>query len=693
QPELNDRVHLGDCKGTGALSPTRGFLMSSTVKSKAPSTGESPVSLPDSALMFPLTFQQRRLWFLDQLEPGSSTYNITFSLRMRGLLNREALEASINEIVRRHEVFRTSFPTHNGGPVQLVHPDSRVELPLLDLGHVPNEEREQEAQRIVRVEAKRPIDLLRGPLLNGSLLRLAEQDHILVLCTHHIVFDGWSRTVLVRELAALYENFSSGKGSPLTDRRLQYADFAVWQSQQLQGETLNRQLSYWKQQLSGAPASLDLLTDRPRPAMQTYNGANVILPISKELTQALHKLSRDESVTLFMTLLAAFQVLLFRYSGQEDIVVGIPIANRTRPELEQLIGFFANTLALRTNLSGNPTFRELLTKVKEVALGAYANQDMPFEKLVEELRPERSLSHNPIFQVLFSLQNAAGRTFQLKGLELSQLDSHSGMAKFDLSLFLQEGPDGLVGRAEFNTDLFDSSTIARMLGHFCVLLEAVAANPEVRLRQLPLLTQAERDQLVTEWNRTERVFPADQCLHQLFETQTQSRPDRVAVTLGNRQLTYRELNERSNQVAHFLIQQGVEPGSLVGIYIERSLEMMIGLLSIQKSNAAYVPLDPTYPKERLRLTLEDSKIRVLLTEQALLEGMPQHSAEVFCLDDWSHFAEQNKFNPDPRCRPEDLIYVIFTSGSTGRPKGVQVPHRAVVNLLSFMQQELEIGEQ
>ena len=666
--------------------------MSSTLSGKGPSTGEPSSTLPDTALIFPLTFQQRRLWFLDQLEPGSSTYNITFSLRMRGQLNREALEASINEIVRRHEVFRTSFPTQNGGPVQLIHPELRVELPLLDLSHYSGQEREQEAQRIVRTEAKRPLDLLRGPLLSGSVLQLGDQDHVLVLSTHHIVFDGWSRTVLVRELAALYENFSIGKASPLADLRLQYADFAVWQSQELQGETLNRQLSYWKHQLTGAPGSLDLPTDHPRPAMQTYNGANLILPLSKKLTQALHKLSRDESVTLFMTLLATFQVLLFRYSGQEDIVVGIPIANRTRPELEELIGFFANTLALRADLSGNPTFRELLSKVKEVALGAYANQDMPFEKLVEELRPERSLSHNPIFQVLFSLQNAAGRTFQLKGLELSQLDSHSGMAKFDLSLFMQEGPEGLVGRAEFNTDLFDSLTIARMLGHFRVLLEAIVENPGIRLRQLPLLTTAERYQLVTEWNRTERAFPADRCLHQLFEAQAESRPDRVAVTFGKQQLTYRELNERANQVAHLLIQQGVGPGSLVGIYVERSPEMMIGLLGIQKSGAAYVPLDPAYPKERLRLTVEDSKIRVLLSEQALLAGMPQHSATVFCLDDWSNFEDESKSNPGVRSRPEDLVYVIFTSGSTGRPKGVQVPHRAVVNLLTFMQQELGIGD-
>ncbi|HEX2599604.1 MAG TPA: condensation domain-containing protein, partial [Terriglobales bacterium] len=506
--------------------------MSSTTSDRGQGTGDSPFTPPDAALMFPVSFQQRRLWFLDQLDPGSSTYNITWSLRMRGVLNPEALQASINEIVRRHEILRTTFPTHDGEPVQLIHPKITVDLPLVDLGNILEARREAEAQRIVSAEAKRPMNLARGPLVRASLLRLAEQDHVLVLSTHHIVFDGWSRMILIRELAALYDAFASGRELALPPLRLQYADFAVWQREQLLGETLNRQLSYWKQQLTGAPANLDLPTDRPRPAVQSYQGANTSVTLPRELTEALHRLSKEESVTLFMTLLAGFQALLCRYCAQDDVVVGIPMANRTQPELEELIGFFANTLALRTDLTGNPTFRELLARVKEVALGAYANQDMPFEKLVEELRPERSVSHNPIFQVLFSLQNAPRRAFELKGLALTPLDSHSGMAKFDLSLFMHETPEGLVARAEFNTDLFNASTINRMLGHFRVILEAATEDPELRLAQLPLLTESERDQLLFQWNSTHRNFPADKCLHQLFESQAESKPDQVAVTFA-----------------------------------------------------------------------------------------------------------------------------------------------------------------
>ena len=644
----------------------------------------------EQVYVFPVTFAQQRLWFLDQLQPNSASYNVAWSIQIKGQLQAHALESSLSEIVRRHEILRTVFAEENGEPVQIVCAARSVAMPVVDLRSHANAA--GEAQRLAVEESQHPLDLKNGPLVRSRLLQLAEDEHVLLLTLHHIIFDGWSRRIFVQELASLYEAFRDGKPSPLPELPLQYADYAVWQRRHFQGKNLDKQLAYWKTQLSEAPANLDLPTDRPRPAVQSFRGAVKALSFPLELTERLNHLSRQQNVTPFMVLLAAFQALLSRCSGQEDILVGTPIANRNRAEIEGLIGFFANTLVLRTKIPAELPFGDLLARVKDAALGAYAHQDIPFEKLVEELRPERSLSHNPLFQVLFSLQNAPRQAFELAGLQLKPLEVAGSTAKFDLSLFLVETPSGLRGRMEYNTDLYDEATIARMLEHYQVLLEAAVANPALPVSELPLLTQGERQQLLGDWNATDFDYPRELCLHELFEQQVERAPDAIACVHEDQSLTYAELNQRANQLAHFLKQRGVGPGQRIGLFVERSLMMMVGLLGIQKSGAAYVPLDPSYPAERLRLTLDDAQVPVLLTQQSLSSSMPEHQAEVVCLDsDWTKIAAHNTANPRSGATPEDLVYVIFTSGSTGRPKGVQVPHRAVVNLMTFMASELRMG--
>jgi len=653
--------------------------------------GPVPESAAEHAYVFPVTFAQQRLLFLNQLDPASTTYCVPWSIRIKGSLDAGALEPSLNEIVRRHEILRTTFDIIDGRPMQIVSPSLHVPLVIRDISATPNPE--QEAQSAAKQEALTPVDLKNGPVLRTTLLRLQPDDHVLLLTLHHIVFDGWSRRILIGELAALYEAFCDHRPSPLPELPLQYADFAVWQRNHMQGERLEKLLDYWKQQLAGAPTTLDLPTDRPRPPVQSYRGAVRSFVLPTALAGEVRRSSRQFGVTPYMTLLAAFQLLLSRYSGQDDILVGSVIANRNRAEIEGLIGYFANALPLRTRFDGDPSFRELLERVKDTALEAYAHQEMPFERLVEDLRPERSLSHNPLFQVLFSLQNAPQRAFELKGLQLQPLGGVGGTtAKFDLSVFMLDGVDGLSGRIEYNTDLFDASTIDRLQNHYVGLLQAALARPETRISQLPILSSEERHRSLVEWNASDADYPRHLCLHQLFEQQVERTPDAVACVLGHQQLTYRELNQQANQLAHLLRRRGVGPGQRVGIFVERSLMMMVGLLGIQKSGAAYVPLDPAYPAERLRLTLEDAQVPLLLTQQSLLASLPEHAAEVICLDaDWPQMAQESPANPATSVRPEDLVYVIFTSGSTGRPKGVQVPHRAVVNLLTCMGRQLQMG--
>jgi amino acid adenylation domain-containing protein len=658
-------------------------------KSIAPSDGPSPEL---DVFVFPMSFTQQRLWFLDQLEPGGTVYNTPFVVQLSGKLNVAALESSLGEIIRRHEVLRATFCMVKGSPAQVIHPPQAFALPITDLTQLPDGQGMEQVRKLAAQENRKPFSLSQDSIVRAQLLKLTDQNHVLLLTTHHIVFDAWSRAVLIRELAALYEAFSAGQPSKLPELPLQFTDFAVWQNEYLSGETLEQQLRFWRNQLGGAPGSLEMPTDRPRPAVATFNGSSYIGHISGELTEQLKEFSREEGATLFMTLLAAYQTLLARYSGQDDVVVGTPIANRNRAELEGLIGFFANTLVLRSRFDKNPTFRELLRQVRETALGAYAHQDLPFEKLVEELRPERSLSHNPIFQVLFALRNVPNENFSLPGLELKLIPNEQTTAKLDLSLFMAEGPQGLAGRWEYNTDLFDRTTILRMAGHFQTILESALANPDVPVSQLSMLTEAERRELLVEWNSTAADYPRSLCVHQMFEEQAARTPEARAVVFENQALTYCELNEKSNQLAHYLQKQGATRGRRVGIYLERSLEMMIALLAVQKTGAAYVPLDPAYPPERIRLTLEDAQAPVIVSSEALISSLPSDNAKVVCIDsEWSQVAREKTANLQSEATPEDLIYVIFTSGSTGRPKGVQVPHRAVANLLAYMGRELRMG--
>jgi amino acid adenylation domain-containing protein len=654
---------------------------------------EKPNTTTEATYLFPATFEQRRLWFLQQLHPRDVSYLIPWSIRISGSLDIRALEQTLNEIVRRHEVLRTTYSMlENGEVVQVVRKSLRIPLLVEDLSACLDPEQQADDRAVE--EAGRPLDLERGPVIRARVLRLNSADHFLLLTLHHIAFDQWSRGLLVRELSALYDAFHAGRPSPLPELRLQYADYAVWRRQHLQGEILEKHLAYWKQQLANAPAELTLPTDRPRPTVQTFRGARKSFHFSQSLTERLTQLSRQRGATLFMTLLAGFHALLSRYSGQDDVVVGTPIAGRNRTETEGVIGFFANTLALRLDLSGDPTFEQLIQRTKKMTLDAYQHQEMPFENLVEELNPERSLSHNPLFQALFSLGNLPQYAFELPGLELRWAATRAPEAtsKFDISIFMHQQPDHLAGRIEYNTDLFDKDRMGRMIGHYQVLLEAVANNPELRLSELPLLTAGEEEQILVEWNATTTVYPRDLCLHQLFEQQVTRTPDAVACVFEQDQLSYRELNERANQLAHYLKHRGIGPGQNVGVYVERSLAMMVALLGVQKSGAAYVPLDPAYPPERIRLTLEDAQAPVLLTESSLLESLPANGGEIICLDrDGPDIAQQGRANPPNEAGPEDLIYVMFTSGSTGRPKGVQVPHRAVVNLLSCMKQQLRMG--
>ncbi|MBD2083582.1 non-ribosomal peptide synthetase [Trichocoleus sp. ST-U3] len=679
-----------------ALSPEQRALLELRLKQK----GLTPVktqaiSQRKDSKSLPLSFHQQRLWVLHQLEPDSPIYNVPIAIRLTGFLNVKALEQSLNQIRQRHEVLQTRFRAVGGQAVQEKLSDLALNLPVIDLRDLPENERQQLLEDVKKEEAQRPFDLSQEPLLRVKLLQLSETEHLMLFTMHHIVSDGWSRGVIIQELAALYEAFSQGKPSPLPELPIQYADFAAWQRQQLVGEVLETQLNYWKQQLTGASPILELPTNRPRPTVNTFKGARQFFTISQPLALSLRTLSQQSESTLFMTLLAAFNTLLYRYTGQEDISIGAPMTNRSQRETENLIGFFVNTLVLRTLLSENISFRELLARVREVALQAYAHQDLSFERLVEELQPSRDRSYTPLFQVMFALHTAPKTALQLPGLSLSLLEVETGTAKFDLTLEITDTEQGLTGSLEYNTDLFDEATITRMLGHFQTLLEGIVANPDRRLSDLPLLMEAERYQLLVEWNQTQTDYPADSCFHQLFEQQVEKTPDAIALTARSanalafeeQHLTYKQLNERANQLANYLQKQGITTESLVGICVERSLEMMVGLIGILKAGGAYVPLDPSYPQERLSFMLSDAQMPVLLTQQHLVEKLPHHTAKVICLDaEWDCIAQESIASPAREVNADNLAYVIYTSGSTGKPKGTLIPHRGLVNYLSWCSQ-------
>jgi amino acid adenylation domain-containing protein len=667
------------------LSPEqRRRLESRLLKAATRAAGDQPIPRRAASGPCPLSFAQQRLWFLDRLEPDSPLYNIHLAFRLEGALDLKAFQEALDMVVARHDVLRTTFSVVDGSPGQMIAPDRPAELAVTDLRDQPQAERQTAAQTLLAEAARRPFDLARDVLLRATLVRLTESEHLLLLVVHHIAADGWSMEILFRELGACYEARSTGRPSQLPELPVQYADFADWQRGWLQGEVLKSQLDYWKQQLHGAPAVLELPTDRPRPAIRSFRGAHQDLMLPRSLSERLYALGRQEGTTLFMTLLAAFATLLSRYSGQEDIVVGSPIAGRTRVDVEDLIGFFVNTLALRTDLSGNPTFRELLARVRAVMLGAYAHQDLPFERLVEELQPERSLGNSPLFQVMLVLQNTTQAMLTLGDLAVHPLVVAGETAKFDLTLSLTEKTEGLRASLEYSTELFDAGTIERLLGHYRVLLEGVVAYPDRRVAHLPLLTKTERRQLLVEWNATSPDAPQVASSHELFEAQVERTPTALAVRCGDRWLSYRELDRQANQLAHHLRMLGVGPDTLVAVGVERSIELVVAVLGIWKAGGAYVPLDPTYPEERLQFLLEDSKAPVLVTTQTQLPRLAAPYARVVRLDaDAMTIARQRDSRPEPLAGPDNLAYVLYTSGSTGRPKGVAVVHHGPAALLNW----------
>ncbi|HEY0558373.1 MAG TPA: amino acid adenylation domain-containing protein, partial [Thermoanaerobaculia bacterium] len=635
----------------------------------------------------PLSFAQSRLWFLDQLSPGSAVYNIPYPLAIDGALDARVLNSALAELSRRHEALRTTFSSVDGEPSQAISPAGSFPLPVIDLQGLPESARRAEADTLTRGEARRPFDLVTGPLFRTSLLRLGWERHVLLLTLHHIVADGWSLEILLRELTSLYAATAAGRPSPLPELAVQYADFAIWQRRWLTGEALARQLDYWRRQLAGVPAGLDLPTDLPRPPLQTFAGASCSAPLPAELAVDLRAFCRREGVTLFMLLLAGFDVLLGRYSGQEDVLVGSPVANRNREETEGLIGFFVNTLVLRTDLSAAPSFRWLLRQVRESALAAYGHQDLPFETLVEELRPERDLSRSPLFQVLLALRNA-GAPPGIAGLELAPIVGESATAKFDLSLGVIDSDDTLWTEVEYNTDLFEGATALRLLGHLSRLLAAAVADPELGWRDLPLLTAAERDQLLVGFNDTGSTSGPEACLHQLFEAQAARIPDQVALVATDGRLTYRELNDRADRLARRLRSLGLGPEALAGVLMDRTADLVVTLLAVHKAGGAYAPLDPNYPRQRVLLMLETSRAKVLITRRRLAGALggelPGGVRTVFLDPGWEGEPEAETGGlPAVEALPDNLAYVIFTSGSTGVPKGVAIQHRSAVAMVRW----------
>ncbi|WP_208343836.1 non-ribosomal peptide synthetase, partial [Aetokthonos hydrillicola] len=663
----------------------------------------------------PLSSAQHRLWFLEQFIPNSLAYNVSGAFRLKGSLNVDALEQSLKEIVKRHEILRTNFKIVDGEPTQAIAPTSYLEMPVLDLQHLPESQREAEILRYIQEECQRPFSLEFGPLLRSALLHCQPEEYVLLLNMHHIITDGWSLQLFVQEMSILYEAFVNKRAAVLPALPIQYADFAVWQHNWLQQEGLKAQLAYWKKQLAGI-VNLSLPTDRPRPPLQSFHGGMVSIAISQKLVQDLQSLARAENTSLSTVMLAGFQTLLYRYTQIEDIVVASPIANRNRSELEGLIGFFVNTLVLRAYLSGNPSFRELIRQAHQTTLEAYDHQDVPFERLVEELNPERDLSRNPLVQVSYAFQTIPHKPFHLPDLTISPIEYDRENTRYDLELHIWDSTEkgsniflyskntydvskvlveeaalegyswsqetgGLNIIVNYNKDLFEAPTVGRMLLHYLNLLKAIATNPEQKIANLPLLTKAEQKQLLTVWTKPHpQGYP--EVIHRIFEARAESTPKAVAAVFGNEEFTYQQLNEKANQLAHYLKKQGVVSEEFVGICLDRSIDFIVAILAILKAGGVYVPLDPSYPQERLGLMIEDTQIPILLTKQALVEKLPNCSLQRICLDQlWEDIEHESKHNPVIVIDPENLAYVNYTSGSTGKPKGIGVCHRSVTNLV------------
>ena len=662
------------------LSPEKRIVLGKLFRDGGVSAKSLPIPRVDRGGDLPLSFAQRRFWFFEQVEPGSQAYVVPSAFRLSGRVDVGALQRSFTELVRRHEVLRTTFSARSAEPVQVIAPPMDIPLPVEDLSAIDAPDRERRALEVASEHARRGFDLASVPLIRTRLLRLAEDDHLLVISLHHVAYDGRSVGILLRELSALYTAFVDGKSSPLAELTIQYADYAAWQREQLGGDGLNEHLSYWRTRLAGIER-LQIETDRQRPRVPWYKGAAHSGLLPRATSDAVKELAREEGATPFMVLLAAFSALLHRYTGQDDIVVGSPVAGRTKNDVEELIGCFVNSLVLRTIVPQRATFRELVRRVRDGVVEALVHQDVPFEKLVDELHPERELGVNPIFQVMFALQEPPWQGIDLPGLTMRLQGGLLTTARVDIEANVWEGPDGLVVTFCYSTDLFEAATIERLLGAYQVLLDAVAERPDRLVSGLPLMGEADRRRAVVDWNATETSYPQSS-MAELFEAQVRRSPNAIAVAYGERQLTYQELNARSNQLAHVLIERGVGPESLVALFAERSPAMVTAMLAIVKAGGAYVPLDTGYPMDRLAFMLGDTGAMLLLTEEHLFDRLPEHDAKVFCLDrDWPGVAGASVDNPPSRVTPDHLAYVIYTSGSTGRPKGVAVPQRGVTRLV------------
>lgn len=634
---------------------------------------------------FPLSFSQERIWFLDQLLPGSDLFNLNSVWRFTYAVDMDILQQSLNEVVRRHESLRTVFSAVDGEPVQVIIPELEPPLTLIDLRDSAESEREEAARRFTTEEARQPFDLERGPLLRACLLRMREDEYIFLMIIHHIIADGWSLQIFWEELLTVWTAFSNEEASELPELPIQYADFAVWQRDWLTGPVLEAQLGYWTKQLADLPL-LQLPTDHPRPPVQTAHGATHPIVLSDSLSAGLRALSQEQEVTLFMTILAAFQTLLYRYSRQDDVAVGTFIANRNRAETEGLIGFFVNALVLRTDFSSPLTFKELLRQVREITLDAYAHQDLPFARLVRELQPGPDLSRNPLFQVAFQFLNIPGLMLDDPGSESASETPEvpRGTAILDLTCTFWESEGRLAGEIEYNTDIFEASTIQRMACHYELLLESIVADPDLYVQYLPLLHNNERRRILVEWNDTRKTYPCEASIVSLFEAQVARTPDAPALHCEGDELSYEELNRRANQLAWHLVGLGIRPESRVGMCGKRSIDTVVGLLAILKAGGVYVPLDPSYPQDRLAYMVEDAGLEALICRTHFPARLPQSGARIVRLDDQESADCGHESNPGIRVTPHMLAYVIYTSGSTGKPKGVAVEHRQVLNRLRWM---------
>ena len=673
--DLQDRIRN--------LPPDKRALLEKKLKAKL-GNKKRLIYIPraDDGATFPLSFAQQRLWFLYQLDPESPFYNVPSALKLTGSLDIQALKSSINDIIKRHEVLRTVFLSDGKDPVQKIHPDLTIDLPVEDLTQLDNQAQQASIKQLSSEEARKFFRLDQLPLIRCKLLKLGDTEHILIMNIHHIVSDGWSMSVFNKELRTFYAHHTVHAPVPLDALAVQYCDFSVWQRERMRGAVLDEQLYYWTKQLKDAPPLLEMPLDRAYPPLKSYNGARIRCMLPERLTESLQRQKRQYDATLFMYLLTAFNVLLYRYTRQQDIVVGSPIASRTSAEIEPLIGFFVNTLVLRADLSGDPSFRQLLGQVRETTLDAYTHQDLPFEKLVEELKPERSLSYSPLFQVMFVLQSASTETLQLEGLAIQPVAMDSGIEKFDLTVSAEETAGGLCFSWSYNTDIYDQDSIQRMMRHYQVLLEQVVADPDKPVSAYELLTPEERQQLLFDWNATAVAYPGEQSIQALFEAQVARTPEAVAVVWRDLVLSYGELNARANRLAHYLITQGVGPDTLVALCLERSLDLVVAVLGILKAGGAYAPLDPGYPKERLAFMLQDTRAPVLITQSSLQAALPPSEASVLWVDEAvDPLAAYADTNPAVRSQPQHLAYINYTSGSTGQPKGVAIPHQGVTRLV------------